>query len=175
MKVTDQYFCHGGSLKYIEHEATTTKCTMRFSIFLPPHAETQSCPTLFYLAGLTCSPDNFTTKANAYRLAAELGIILVAPDTSPRGDDIPDIDEYDIAKGAGFYVNATQSPWKQNYQMEDYIAKELKDLVVNNFQSILEKSDYLVIPWAGMALLRFILNTQRYIRVPRHLRRSVRL
>ncbi|MCI5049227.1 MAG: S-formylglutathione hydrolase [Rickettsiales bacterium] len=133
MKENATHLCHSGKIIYCEHEAATTNCTMTFTIFLPPQAEKSPCPALFYLAGLTCTEENFTTKANAYKMAAELGLILIAPDTSPRGDDVADAEGYDIGKGAGFYINATQEPWAAHYQMEDYIAKELYQLVLAEF------------------------------------------
>ncbi len=106
---------------------------MNFTVFLPPQTEQQDCPALYYLAGLTCTEDNFTTKGGAYKKAAELGIILVAPDTSPRGDHVPDEDGWDFAKGAGFYVDATEEPWDKNYNMYSYITEELYKLVTDNF------------------------------------------
>jgi S-formylglutathione hydrolase len=107
---------------------------MTFSIFLPPQAEEGPVPAVYYLSGLTCTDDNVRTKAGAQRYAAELGIALVMPDTSPRGDDVPDEPErYDLGKGAGFYVNATQAPWSQHYQMYDYVSRELPALIEANF------------------------------------------
>lgn len=107
---------------------------MRFSVFLPPQAEKQTkLPALFFLSGLTCTEENFTVKAGAYRIAAELGLIIIAPDTSPRGENIPTGRETDIGFGAGFYINATQEPWIANYQMESYIAKELYRQVLETF------------------------------------------
>ena len=129
MQVLSQHRCFGGTLGYYTHAAQTTQCTMRFTVFVPPKPQM----TLFFLSGLTCTEENFTVKAGAYRAAAELGITIVTPDTSPRGDDIPDNSESDIGKGAGFYINATRNPWKQHYQMESYIADELYALVLKEF------------------------------------------
>ena len=120
-------------LSYYSHAAKTTACDMGFTVFIPPQANEGKCPVVYYLAGLTCTEDNFTTKGNAYKVAAELGLILVAPDTSPRGDDVPDEDGWDFAKGAGFYVDATQAPWAKNYNMYSYITDELYNLVSDNF------------------------------------------
>lgn len=128
IKASHQVF--GGVLHYVEHAAATVNCTMRFSVFVPPKP---SGAGLIYLAGLTCTEDNFTTKAGAYKLAAELGLVLVAPDTSPRGEDVADAEGYDIGKGAGFYINAVRSPWAAHYQMESYIAEELRALVTREF------------------------------------------
>jgi len=107
---------------------------MRFSIFLPPQVKEGKVPLINFLSGLTCTPDNFTHKAGAYKRATELGVAILAPDTSPRGDDVPDDkDSYDFGKGAGFYINATQQPWIKNYQMETYMVDELRNLIVKNF------------------------------------------
>ena len=106
---------------------------MRFAVYLPPQAETHKLPVLYWLSGLTCTEQNFITKAGAQRYAAEHGVILVAPDTSPRGDDVADAEGYDLGKGAGFYVNATQAPWAAHYRMYDYVASELPALIEANF------------------------------------------
>ncbi|AZN63172.1 S-formylglutathione hydrolase [Acinetobacter johnsonii] len=106
----------------------------RFGIYLPAQALAgQSCPTLFYLAGLTCTEETFAIKAHAQRLAAQLGLILVTPDTSPRGEQVAQGDHWDIGQGAGFYINATQAPWAEHFQMESYIVEELYDLVIQQF------------------------------------------
>lgn len=106
----------------------------RFGIYLPAQALAgQACPTLFYLAGLTCTEETFAIKAHAQRLAAQLGLILVTPDTSPRGEQVAQGDHWDIGQGAGFYINATQAPWAEHFQMESYVAEELYDLVIQQF------------------------------------------
>jgi len=106
----------------------------KFGIYLPAQALAgQACPTLFYLAGLTCTEDTFAIKAHAQRLAAQLGLILVTPDTSPRGEQVAQGDHWDIGQGAGFYINATQAPWAKHFQMESYVAEELYDLVIQQF------------------------------------------
>ena len=106
----------------------------RFGIYLPAQALAgQACPTLFYLAGLTCSEETFAIKAHAQRLAAQLGLILVTPDTSPRGEQVAQGDHWDIGQGAGFYINATQAPWAEHFQMESYVVEELYDLVIQQF------------------------------------------
>lgn len=103
---------------------------MTFSVYLPPQAETNKVPALYWLSGLTCTDDNARTKAGMQRYAAEHGIAVIFPDTSPRGEDVPDeIDRYDLGQGAGFYLNATQSPWKNHYHMYDYVTRELPQLV----------------------------------------------
>ncbi len=120
----------GGYLNRYEHTSTTCHCKMTFSVYLPPQAQTEKVPALYWLSGLTCSDDNARTKGGMQRYAAEHGIALIFPDTSPRGDDVPDeIDRYDLGQGAGFYVNATQSSWRQHYQMYDYVIRELPELI----------------------------------------------
>lgn len=126
METISSHHCFGGVLSYHQHPSHCNKCTMRFSAFVPPK------PTgnvLIYLSGLTCTEDNFTIKAGAYRTAAALGLTIIAPDTSPRGDHVPDDESIALGSGAGFYVDATQSPWRENYQMYSYITKELPALI----------------------------------------------
>ena len=120
----------GGYLNRYEHDSTTCHCKMIFSVYLPPQAETTKVPALYWLSGLTCTDDNARTKAGMQRYAAEHGIAVIFPDTSPRGDAVPDeSDRYDLGQGAGFYVNATESPWEKHYQMYDYVTGELPELV----------------------------------------------
>jgi S-formylglutathione hydrolase len=128
--------------KQFKHTSSSLNCDMRFAIYLPPQANnSQKVPVLYWLSGLTCTDENFMHKAGAQRIAAELGIAIIAPDTSPRGDAVADSDGYDIGKGAGFYVNATEKPWSDHYQMYDYVLNELPQLIeahfpVNNIRSI---------------------------------------
>jgi S-formylglutathione hydrolase len=120
----------GGFLNRYQHDSESCNCQMTFSVYLPPQAEQGKVPALYWLSGLTCTDDNFRVKAGAQRYAAEHGIALVIPDTSPRGDQVPDEPErYDLGMGAGFYVNATQAPWAEHYQMYQYVTRELPDLV----------------------------------------------
>ena len=102
---------------------------MQFAVYLPPQAEQRACPVLYWLSGLTCTEQNFITKAGAQRYAAEHGVIVVAPDTSPRGDAVADAEGYDLGKGAGFYVDAIEAPWSQHYRMQDYVSRELPALI----------------------------------------------
>lgn len=125
--------CFGGQQNVYRHTSTVLGCTMNFAVYLPPQAEAERLPVLYWLSGLTCTEQNFITKAGAQRYAAEHGVILVAPDTSPRGDDVPDAEGYDLGKGAGFYVNATALPWARHYRMYDYIVEELPALVEAQF------------------------------------------
>jgi len=134
MEVFSRNRCFGGELLRVRHESTACNCDMVFAIFLPPQASQQSVPVLYWLSGLTCTDENFMQKAGAQRVAAELGLAIVCPDTSPRGTDFPgEHDSYDFGSGAGFYVNATQPPWDRNYNMYDYVTQELPQLVEGNF------------------------------------------
>ncbi|WP_211222828.1 S-formylglutathione hydrolase [Paludibacterium yongneupense] len=120
--------------KRYRHRSNATGTEMTFAIFLPPQtAHGEKVPVLYWLSGLTCNDENFSTKAGAQRVAAELGLALVMPDTSPRGDDVPDADGYDLGQGASFYVNATQAPWHTHYRMYDYVAQELPQLIETHF------------------------------------------
>ena len=126
----------GGWHKRYKHRSQTLNCDMVFAVYLPPQAESGAkLPVLYWLSGLTCTDENFMQKAGAQRLAAELGMVIVAPDTSPRGEGVPDDENgaYDFGLGAGFYVNATQAPWSTHYQMYDYVVKELPALIEANF------------------------------------------
>jgi S-formylglutathione hydrolase len=122
--------CFDGRHIVYKHRSTACDCTMRFAVYLPPAAEHSRVPALYWLSGLTCTEDNFSVKSGAQRYAAELGLALIIPDTSPRGVSIPGEDaQIDIGTGAGFYVNATQAPWASHYKMYDYIKDELVALV----------------------------------------------
>ena len=124
----------GGFLNRYQHDSDSCHCRMTFSVYLPPQAENGKVPAVYWLSGLTCSDDNFRTKAGAQRYAAELGLALIIPDTSPRGADVPDAaDRYDLGQGAGFYVNATRQPWSKHYHMYDYVVLELPALIEANF------------------------------------------
>jgi S-formylglutathione hydrolase len=124
----------GGWHKQYSHDSEVLKCPMRFAVYLPPQtASGQKVPVLYWLSGLTCTDENFMQKAGAHRLAAELGIAIVAPDTSPRGEDVANDEGYDLGQGAGFYVNATQAPWSDHYRMYDYVVSELPRLVESLF------------------------------------------
>ena len=133
MQRIEDHACFGGRQQVWSHPSTVLGCEMRFGVYLPPQAEHEACPVLYWLSGLTCSEQNFITKAGAQRYAAEHGVILVAPDTSPRGEGVADAEGYDLGKGAGFYVNATQAPWSQHYRMYDYVVDELPALVDAHF------------------------------------------
>ena len=134
MELLEEHRCYEGRQQRWRHHSSTLNCAMTFSIFLPPATETAPPPVLYWLSGLTCNDENFTTKAGAQRIAAELGIALVMPDTSPRGDDVADDAGYDLGKGAGFYLNATQALWAAHFRMYDYLRDELPQLINNQFQ-----------------------------------------
>ncbi|WP_017301883.1 S-formylglutathione hydrolase [Nodosilinea nodulosa] len=130
----NQHTCFGGTVGYYSHPSIACHCDMRFAVFVPPQAQAGPVPVLFYLSGLTCTEDNFTSKAGAQRYAAEHGLMLVAPDTSPRGEAVPDeADAWDFGKGAGFYVDATVAPWSTHYNMYSYVVKELPELIAHEF------------------------------------------
>ena len=125
--------CSGGWQDVYRHESSVLGCTMTFAIYLPPQAAQGPVPVLYWLSGLTCTEQNFITKAGAQRYAAAHGIAIVCPDTSPRGEDVADAEGYDLGKGAGFYLNAIREPWAPHYRMYDYVVDELPALVEANF------------------------------------------
>ena len=157
--------CFGGRQVRYKHNSAVLNCDMQFSVFLPPQAAERKVPALYWLSGLTCSDENFSVKAGAQRVAAELGIALIIPDTSPRGDGVADDPAYDLGQGAGFYVNATQAPWAQHYQMYDYILTELPTLL----EAQLPLSDQRAISGHSMgghgALVLALRNPQRFTSV----------
>ena len=133
IELTAEHACFGGVQRFYKHQSRETQGLMKFSVYLPPQARSGKVPVVYYLAGLTCTDETFPTKAHAQAVAAELGLMLVAPDTSPREPRIPgDAEKWDFGQGAGFYVDATQAPWSTHYRMESYIARELPDLVAAN-------------------------------------------
>ena len=133
LELLEEHRLFGGWQQRYRHLSTTLNCTMTFSIFLPgPKGETAP-PVLWFLAGLTCTDENFSTKSGAQRVAAELGVVLVMPDTSPRGEVVPNAEGYDLGQGAGFYLNATQAPWDAHFRMYDYLNEELPALIAGNF------------------------------------------
>jgi len=133
LELISQHRCFGGWQRYYRHESTEIGLPMRFSVYVPPQAEQGPVPVLFYLAGLTCTEETFMIKAGAQRLAAELGVMLVAPDTSPRGANVPGEDEsWDLGTGAGFYVDATAPDWRTHYRMYSYVTEELHGIVTGD-------------------------------------------
>jgi S-formylglutathione hydrolase len=134
LETLSENLAHGGRQGVYKHASTETGTDMSFSVFVPPHAPGTKLPMLWYLSGLTCTHANVTEKGEFRAACAEHGVVFVAPDTSPRGDDVPDAaDEYDFGKGAGFYVDATQEPWRKHYRMRSYIERELPEVIAANF------------------------------------------
>ena len=138
MEVLKQHHVHGGVLKYLKHDSAVTGTSMTLSVFQP--AGEGPFPVVIWLSGLTCTEDNFTTKAGAYQAAAEHGVIVVAPDTSPRGEGVADDPAYDLGQGAGFYVDATEAPWAPHFRMESYVTGELVDLIDAEFPTTKSRS-----------------------------------
>ncbi len=135
LETLSETHCFGGRIGFYRHRSQANNCDMQFSVFVPPQAEQGPVPVLTFLSGLTCTEENFMVKSGAQRVAAELGLMLVSPDTSPRGDDVADDPDgdYDFGLAAGFYLNATQAPWSTHYHMYDYITTELQTVVFDNF------------------------------------------
>ena len=130
LELLSEHGCFGGAQRFYRHDSTEIGLPMKFSVFLPPQASLGPVPALLYLAGLTCNEETFMAKAGAQRLAAELGLALIAPDTSPRAANIPgESDSWDFGVGAGFYLDATQAPWSGHYRMESYLTAELLPLL----------------------------------------------
>jgi S-formylglutathione hydrolase len=133
-ETVSKHRCFGGTVGFYKHASTVNDCTMKFAVYTPPQAERGKVPVLYYLAGLTCTEETFQIKAGAQRRAAELGLMLVSMDTSPRGVPLPgDSDAYDFGVGAGFYLDATQEPWSKHYKMYSYVTQELPALIDAHF------------------------------------------
>lgn len=140
MKRIEHRRCFNGWQDVYQHQSTSLNCTVNFGIYLPDAVETKKLPVIYWLSGLTCTEQNFITKAGAQRYAAEHEVIIVAPDTSPRGEGVVNDEAYDLGIGAGFYLNATQEPWKKHFQMYDYIVNELPQLIEGQFPATNIKS-----------------------------------
>ena len=157
--------CFGGRIGFYQHPSAANNCDMRFSVFVPPGA-TANLPVLTFLSGLTCTEENFMVKSGAQRVAAKLGLMLVSPDTSPRGEGVPDDPdgEYDFGLGAGFYVNATQEPWARHFQMWDYITEDLPEQVFNRFALDRDRQGITGHSMGGHGALTIALkNPERYL------------
>lgn len=133
LKVESEALSHGGRQLVLTHDSASTATPMTFSLYLPPHAAQEQVPLVTYLSGLTCTHANVTDKGEYRRSCAELGLAFLAPDTSPRGDGVADLEGWDIGLGAGFYVDATEAPWSANYRMWSYVTEELPALVAAEF------------------------------------------
>ena len=158
MKTISENACFGGTQGVYSHASDACGCDMTFGLFLPAEAQDGPVPVLWYLSGLTCTHENAMTKAGAQLWAAEHGIAVVFPDTSPRGKDVADDEAYDLGKGAGFYVNATQQPWAKNYQMWDYLADELPGLIGENFAIDMERQGITGHSMGGHGALTLAMN-----------------
>jgi S-formylglutathione hydrolase len=134
LKLNSQYACFGGTVQFYSHFSEACNSEMKFSVYIPPQAQSEPVPVLYFLSGLTCTEENFMTKAGAQQFAAKYGIMLVAPDTSPRNTGTAgEEDDWDLGTGAGFYVDATEMPWRSHYNMYSYVVRELPQLIVENF------------------------------------------
>lgn len=165
MELLSENKSHGGRQLVVKHPSAATGTDMTFSIFLPPQAEHGGkLPVVWYLSGLTCTHANVTDKGEYRAACAELGLIFVAPDTSPRGDDVPDVEEYDFGKGAGFYVDATQDPWAKHYRMWSYVTEELPTLVGAEFPVDMERQAITGHSMGGHGALTVALRNPRRFR-----------
>lgn len=135
MEKVESYKCFAGKQEVYKHNSSILNCSMKFAIYIPEHEPAEKLPVIYWLSGLTCTEQNFITKAGVQQYASQHKLIIVAPDTSPRGTDVPDDPSYDMGQGAGFYLNAIQEPWSKNFRMYDYILEELRSLIDNNFPS----------------------------------------
>ncbi|WP_211198627.1 S-formylglutathione hydrolase [Ruegeria haliotis] len=132
LQVVSQNRSFGGEQTVYSHQSETCGCEMTFAVYLPPQAHNGPVPVLWYLSGLTCTHENAMTKGGFQEAAADFGVAVIFPDTSPRGTDVADDDAYDLGQGAGFYVNATRDPWRAHFRMYDYIVNELRDIALKN-------------------------------------------
>ena len=159
MEIISENKSHGGRQLIVRHASRSTSTDMTFSIFLPPQAEGGGkLPLVWYLSGLTCTHANVTEKGEYRAACVERGLIVVAPDTSPRGEDVPDADSYDFGKGAGFYVDATQEPWAKNFRMWSYVTDELPQLVAAEFPADMERQGIMGHSMGGHGALTVALN-----------------
>ena len=150
--------CFGGRQGFYRHDSRETGTSMRFAVYVPPQAERGPVPVVWFLSGLTCTEENFTVKAGAQRVAAELGLILVAPDTSPRGEGVADDPAYDMGQGAGFYVDATQEPWAKHYRMYSYVTRELPEIIASHFPADMARQGITGHSMGGHGALTIALN-----------------
>ncbi|MDG6882042.1 S-formylglutathione hydrolase frmB [Phocoenobacter uteri] len=165
MEKVESYYLYGGWQEVWSHSSETLDCSMKFAIYLPEQAKEKKLPVLYYLSGLTCTEQNVMTKSGIQRYASEQGVIIVMPDTSPRGEQVADSPDYDLGQGAGFYVNATQSPWNKHYQMYHYILNELPHLIENNFPVTGKKSIMGHSMGGHGALVLALKNPEKYVSV----------
>ncbi len=162
MKRIENRASFAGRQEVWEHASTTLDCPMNVGVYIPAQAHTRPCPVVYWLSGLTCTEQNFITKAGAQAYAAEHGLIVVAPDTSPRGDGVADDEAYDLGQGAGFYINATKDPWARHYRMYDYVVQELPALIEQHFPATNERSIFGHSMGGHGALIVALKNPGRY-------------
>lgn len=164
MKLISEHACFGGVQRYLAHDSRECRGEMRFAMYEPPKARSGPVPLLIYLAGLTCNEETFMIKAGAQRSAAELGLMLVAPDTSPRESRLPGDDrDWDFGQGAGFYVDATQAPWSSHYRMYSYVTEELPQIIGDEFPADIARQGIFGHSMGGHgALVCALRNPQRY-------------
>lgn len=167
LNLKSEYRCFDGTVAYYSHYADSCNCEMNFAVYIPPQAQVKPVPILYYLSGLTCTEENFIVKAGAQRYAAELGIMLVVPDTSPRNTGIPGEDDtWDLGSGAGFYLDAVTHPWAKHYQMYSYVTQELPQAIAANFSVASEKQSIFGHSMGGHgALICALKNPQKYLSV----------
>ncbi len=167
LNLKSEHRCFDGTVAYYSHFSSTCNSEMNFAVYIPPQAQTRSVPILYYLSGLTCTEENFTVKAGGQRYGAKYGIMLVAPDTSPRNTGIPrEDDSWDLGSGAGFYLDAIAPPWKAHYQMYSYITQELPELIAANFPVLPQQQSIFGHSMGGHgALICALKNPSRYLSV----------
>ncbi len=160
LKLESDQKCFEGSQKVYSHYSEICKCNMTFGIFLPKKSVTTNVPVLWFLSGLTCTHENAMTKSGAQTWAAEKGLAVIFPDTSPRGSDVPDDDSFDLGQGAGFYLDASEDPWIKNFNMETYVKHELSELVFRNFNLDQSRQGITGHSMGGMGALNLALKNQ---------------
>ncbi len=164
VNIISEHACFGGQVSFHSHHSETCNCEMHFAVYQPPQAKSKPVPVLYFLSGLTSTEENFIMKAGAQRYAAEQGLMLVMPDTSPRDTGIQgENDEWDLGTGAGFYVDATMAPWASHYQMYSYVVRELPAIIAENFPAIPEKQEICGHSMGGHGALVCALRTQNNI------------
>ena len=164
MDTVSEWTSFGGDLSVHDHESETLGCTMRFAVFDPPQTAEEPVPVLWYLSGLTCTWANVMEKGGLQRKAAELGVMIVAPDTSPRGEDVADDEAYDLGQGAGFYLTATEDPWAKHYKMDQYIMEELPSIIRSNFAADMRRQSIFGHSMGGHGALTLALRNPGHFR-----------
>ena len=160
MELVEKHRSYKGSQEVYKHFSNTTNCTMQFAVYLPDNSK--DCPLLYFLSGITCTEQNFIQKSGFQQFASKNQIAVVVPDTSPRGEGVPDNEDFKLGFGAGFYLNATKEPWSKNYRMYDYITKELPDLILNHFQFSKSKVGIFGHSLGGGGAIQFALKNDLY-------------